>query len=100
MANQQPHLLAPHPGNDDPQQPQQALEELSVQLDLLPLPVRETGGGNIGLSVSGGLLLRDGVVDAVDQGDEEGEIDGARDFSAVLDVGRRSVGEELGQGSV
>lgn len=102
MADQQPHLLAPHAGDHNLQQSQQALEELPVQLNLLPLPARETDGGSIGLSLSGGggLLLGDGVADAVDQCDEEGEVDGARDLGSVLYVGCCGVGEELGQGPV
>lgn len=79
MTDQQSHLLTPYPGDHNPQQPQQTLEELPIQLDLLPPPVRGASGRYIDLSLSSGcsLLLGDGVADAVDERDKEGEVDGA-----------------------
>ena len=85
-------------GDDDAQQLQQGAEELAVQLDLLlggGVGVGAVAGGGAGLALGGlaggsGLLLGDGIPDAVDEGDEEGKVDGAGDAGAVRDV-------ELGQ---
>lgn len=101
MADQQPHLLTPHPGDHNPQEPQQTLEKLPIQFDLLPFP-GGADGRYIGLSLSGGcsLLLGDGVSDAVDERDEEGKVDSTRDLGAVFDVGGCGMGEKLGQGAV
>jgi len=88
MANDQPELLALPPRNTYLQQPNQALEELAVDLDLLALRrivfARRRGFG--GASCGGGFLLGDGVAHAVYQRDEEREVDGARDACAVGEV--------------
>ena len=98
MAHQQPRLLAPPPGHQDLQQPQQRPEELPVQLHLLPLlggaiaallfgPADRDGAFPRGalrlLALGGGLLLGDGVADAVRERDEESYPDGAGDAGPV-----------------
>lgn len=91
MANQQPKLLALPPRYAYPQQPQQVLEELAIELDLLPARSFAFALGRRRLAVGGGtlgrgLLFGNGIADAVDEGDEEGEVDGAGYARAVLEV--------------
>ena len=97
MANQQPGLLALPTRNHNPNQSHQRPEELPVQrnplLGLLAAgAILGVGDGALasfallGLARRGGFLLRDGVAHAVDEGDEEGEPDGAGDARAVGQV--------------
>jgi hypothetical protein len=83
MTYNQPELLALPPRYTYPQQSNQRLEELAVQFDFLTTGVRR-GGFQFGLK--GGFLRGDGVAHPVDQGDEESEVDGARDAGAVGQV--------------
>lgn len=45
-----------------------------------------------------GFLLGDGVSDSVDQGDEEGQVDGSRYLGAVAEVEVGESGDELFDG--
>lgn len=107
MADQQPRLLAPPARYNNAQQPQQRPEELAVQLDLPPLLVlafvrtllvsgcRRCRAGRRGASLRvprrRGLLLRDGVSHAVDEGQEQREVHGARDPLPVGQVRLRQL---------
>ena len=97
MADEQARLLAAPAGHDDADQAHEGAEELAVEGDLFarrigPAGVAGLGDGGAarralgGLAGRGGLLLGNGVVDAVDEGDEEGDPDGAGDARAVGDV--------------
>jgi hypothetical protein len=97
VPDQQPQLLALPARYANLQQPQQVLEELAVQLHLLPARRLARRGprarppAHFGLPQRRGLLLGYGIADACDQGDEEGEVEGARDACAVLEVQRSEV---------
>lgn len=95
MADDQAQLLALPAGYADPQQSQQVLEELAVELDLLApgcLALAARRLVRLGLApLRGGFLLGDGIADAVDERNEEGEVDCARDARAVGQVERREV---------
>lgn len=92
VADKQPQLLAPPSRYDDLQKSQQILEELPVQFH--PLPRRRLtqpcpGSGTLasfGLSYGSRFLLRDGISDPVDQGDEEREVYGTRYSRAMAEV--------------
>jgi hypothetical protein len=81
VADEKAQLLALPTGYTDSQQADEVAKELSVQLDLLPA----TSCASFSFSMStgcsslllGGFLLVDGVAYAVQQGDEETDVDGA-----------------------
>ena len=110
VANEQARLLAPPAGHDDAEQAQQRAEEVAVELDpLLPVGVVGVAGGRRGgadpLGALGGfaggrrLLLGDGVAHAVDQGDEQRDVDGARDAGAVAQVHGRELRDDAADGA-
>lgn len=90
--------------DDDLKEAQQAAEELSIDLDsfgvLVRLCLRRVGilctleslscslALDLCLSSCSGFLLGDGVVNAVNEGDYEGEIYSARDLCTVFEVER------------
>lgn len=91
VSDQEPELLTLPPRYTYFQQPQQVLEELSIQLYLLPprcftlaccCLIRCFGGTPYG----SGLLLGNCIPYAVYEGDEESEVDGARYACSVLEV--------------
>lgn len=87
MAKQQARLLGSPSRDDDGQEAQQGAEEVAVEGDLVGAGRGDVGGVDGDGSTAGGalgdltdrdsLLLRDGMADAVDKGDEQGEADGA-----------------------
>lgn len=82
MANNQAHLLALPSRYNDLEQPQQAHEELFIQPNFLPrydlafALVCPSPLSRFGLVERRRFLLRDGMVDATDEGDEERKVDG------------------------
>jgi len=88
MRDQQPELLAFPPRNAYPQQSEQVLEELPVQLYFLTLWSLAEGGSRTPrcLSQGSGFLFGDGGADAVEEGKEEGQVNGARDLGTVFEV--------------
>lgn len=105
VADQQPGLFAAPAGNDDAQQFQQAPKEFPVELDLFLLLGRVLGlvlagrgsatfGALGGFAARGSLLLGDGIAHAVDQGDKQGQVDGAGDAGAVLQIQRGELGHD------
>ena len=100
MTNQQSQLFALPPRYNDPQQLQQVLEELAIQLDaFLGLGswlcgARRGSLPQLCLSLGRSFLFSDGIVDAVYESDEEGEVDGAGDAGSVAEVGVCEFGDE------
>ena len=99
MTDDQSELLTAPSRYAYPQQPQQVLEELAVQLDLLPsCSFAFTGTCSrlaLGLtSYRGRLLFRNGIADAVHESDEECEVNSSRDARSVLEVESGEVVEE------
>lgn len=96
MADQQARLGAPPARHRNLHEPQQAAKELAVELDLLflgshVLSLAATRGAAslfalCSLAARRSLLFGNGIAYAVDEGDEEGEVDGARDSGAVGQV--------------
>lgn len=108
VADEQLELLAAPARYHDLQKPKQISQKLAIQLDPLPGRARafvtETAGPRAGpqllLSLRGGLLLCDGIADAMGERQEEGEVDSARDPGAVLDIEARQVGGDLSDGAL
>lgn len=103
VADEQARLLATPAGHDDAEEAQQGAEELAVEFDLpfllglLGSVVVVDGGGGLGLgalAARGGLLLGDGIAHAVDERDEQSEVDGARDAGSVGEVEGGEVGDD------
>lgn len=92
VADQQPELFTSPSWYANPQQPKQVLKELPIQLHLLPLcrfamsQYRRTPLSLLCLSYSRSFLFRDGGSYAVEEGEEEGKVDGPRYLRAVLEV--------------
>lgn len=113
MTDQQSRLLAPPTGDNDAHQLQQAPEELPVELDpllllsevlILLLAFAAAGAATLGafgsLTAGDGLLLGDSIAHSVDEGDEEGQVDGAGDAGAVLQVERGELGNDGTDGAL
>ena len=104
MTDNQSKLLTLPPRYHNPQQPKQVLEKLSIQLHPLPhrrLPFRRACAGPLSrlrLQYGGGLLLGDGIADAIDEREEECQIDGPRDLGSMSEVEIRQGRYELFDG--
>lgn len=101
VAGEQSQLLAPPARDDNPQQAEQIPQELAVDLDLLPrhAAVAHAAGSRpppqLRLALGSGLLLGDGIPDALDQGQEEGQVHCTGDAGAVLEIEAGQAGGEL-----
>lgn len=108
VADEQPKLLAAPAGYHDLQKAKQVSQKLAIQLD--PLPGRARAfvtesagpwpGPQLFLSLRGGLLLCDGIANAVGEREEEGEVDSARDAGAVSNIQARQVRDDLSDGAL
>lgn len=89
MADQESQLFTLPSWYHNLQQPEQTLEKLSVQLDLLPLRriALSTRHSPFAQSLCGSqrrrFLFRDCISYAIDESYEEGKVDGAGDAGAV-----------------
>lgn len=91
MTDDQSELLASPSWYTDLEQPQEVLEELAVQLDLLTTCCFTLAWTCACLTLSfasyrGRFLLGDCIADTIDEGDKEGKVYGARDACAVLKI--------------
>lgn len=92
VADEQPKLLTPPSRNDNFQEPEEVSEEVAIELNLLARGSFALGRACTwlppGFGMAGRCSLLFGYGDAytVDQGDEKGEIYGARDTCPMLQV--------------
>lgn len=90
MADEKAQLLALPSWYTDPEEADQIAKELSIELDLLSTASCASFSFSIATGCSslllGGFLLVDSVAYAVQQGDEETNVDSARDACAVFEV--------------
>ena len=96
MADQETQLLTPKTRNDYFEQAKKIPEEFPVDFHplLLVLFVRRVCissnrglvGAQFGLPSKDSFLFGDGIIDSVDECDDQGDVDGSRDLCAVFEV--------------
>lgn len=99
MTDEQPKFLALYARYDDLQQPEQAAEELAINFHLL-FPATGYVCGTwmaacLYLTAGCRFLLRYGIVDTVDESQEQSHVDADRNSLSVLQVCRSEIGQQL-----
>ena len=106
MADEKPHLLTFPSRYTDLQQSEQILEELPVQLHLLPLwriariQFRSPSLSCCCLSDGCGFLFGDRRPYTIEKGEDECQVDGSGDTSSVLEIEVCKLGDESFDGSI
>lgn len=102
VAYHESEFLALPSGYHDSQQSPQVPEELAVELDPLASCCGGLGRGcagalesRLGDADGGSFLFGDGIAEAVDESEEEGQVDGSGDLGAVGEVEGRQLGDDL-----
>lgn len=92
MADQQPQLFALPSRYANPQQPEEVLEEHPVQFDLLPLcsiAFSQRGRSPFSccsLPYGRSFLFSDGISHAIEEREEQRQVDCSRDLGSVLEI--------------